>query len=80
MYLLKIQRKEDCTEKISLGNKYEYHEYDGIIELIKFIFDNAVYIENYSIREMKNIDNTEKSSSGQASILLSSGDSYGNLR
>ncbi len=53
MYLLKIERKKDDTEKVKISLTHEYHEYENLLDLIDFLFENSLFIAKYSIHNME---------------------------
>ncbi len=62
MYLLKIKRKKDETQNISIHLANEYIEFENVTEIIKFVYENALFIESYRVFELKNFEENLKDS------------------
>ncbi len=58
-YLLKIKRKKDETANVVIGELFGYREFDDIMLLINYIFKNSMYIEDFSVRELRDMETSD---------------------
>jgi len=79
-YLLKIKKKQDHTDAVSIKLQHELKEFESLKELIDHLFENAIFIESYEIFEVNEFEKKEDSISvvrgTDGNILLSGNNSY----
>jgi len=56
MYLLRMKKKHDGTDNVSITLMNEDKEFVTITELVNFFWKNAMFIESYKIFELKELD------------------------
>ena len=78
MYLLKTKAKENNEFKVAIGIKSNYHEFHRLEDLIRFLFENSSFIENYLILEAKEYS-SECSNEGNNCISLKNSNPTFNL-
>lgn len=75
MYLLKIKKKFEESAKIQITMYCDYLEFTNLTQLIKYIFNNANFLESYEIFERRNFEQ-----SNDSSLYTIKGCNEGNLR
>ena len=58
-YLLKFEVKKNNINKTSLVLRNKYREFSRIKPLIKFLFENAIYIDSYEIFDVCEFEKEE---------------------
>lgn len=71
-YLLKFKKKDDATDPVRISVKFNYKEFDSMTPLVRFVFENAVFIQDYTIFELKNFEREITIGGEGGSINLSS--------
>lgn len=61
MYFLEYEPKEDATHSVALSLNCKYKKFGEISDLIKFLFNGAVYIDQYKIYEGKLLNENDVS-------------------
>ena len=51
MYFLELEYKEDTTMSVSLSLKNKFIKFEKLLDLIDYIFRNAIFIVKYKIYE-----------------------------
>ncbi len=57
-YLLKIKKKQDSTVNVAVYAS-EYKEFDNITQIVKYVYENSIFIEKYTIYEMEVFENSK---------------------